>query len=83
MTKAPKLRKEDGQIDWSRPARCIHNLVRAMQPWPLASTTLYPRAGDPKDPTRIIVQRTAVVPGRGATRRSHRERRRSTAHRRR
>ena len=27
VTKAPKLRKEDGLIDWSLPAQAIHNLV--------------------------------------------------------
>jgi methionyl-tRNA formyltransferase len=66
VTKAPKLRKEDGQIDWSRPALAVHNLVRAMQPWPIASTTLHPRPGDSRLPTRIIVHRTQVVAGQGA-----------------
>ncbi len=42
VTKAPKLCKEDGVIDWSRPAKAIHDLVRAMQPWPVASTTWHP-----------------------------------------
>ena len=28
--------KTDGRIDWSRPARKIHNLVRAAVPWPVA-----------------------------------------------
>jgi methionyl-tRNA formyltransferase len=66
VTKAPKLRKEDGLIDWSRPARVIHNLVRAMQPWPVASTTWSPRAPHGKGPTRIIVHRTEVLDGQGA-----------------
>src|SRR6185437_14632785 len=66
VTRAPKLHKEDGQIDWSRPARSVHNLVRAMQPWPVASTTWCPPAGDPRAPSRIIVHRTAVAPGQGA-----------------
>ena len=39
VTKAPKLRKEDGLIDWQKPAQAIHDLVRAMQPWPVAQTT--------------------------------------------
>ena len=29
-------------IDWSLPAQAIHDLVRAMQPWPVASTTWHP-----------------------------------------
>ena len=28
--------KEDGRIRWDRPARDLHNLVRAAQPWPAA-----------------------------------------------
>ncbi len=33
-TFAPMLTKEAGNIDWSRPAREIHNRVRGFQPWP-------------------------------------------------
>jgi methionyl-tRNA formyltransferase len=65
VTKAPKLRKEDGLIDWSRPPQAIHNLVRAMQPWPIASTNWYPRDSHAKGPTRIIVHRTEIVSGGG------------------
>jgi methionyl-tRNA formyltransferase len=67
VTKAPKLRKEDGVIDWSRPAQYVHNLVRAMQPWPVASTTWHPRLGGPtNEPLRLIVHQTAVVDAHGA-----------------
>jgi len=31
---APVLKKEDGQIDWRRPAREIFNRVRGFLPWP-------------------------------------------------
>jgi methionyl-tRNA formyltransferase len=37
-TLAPLLKKEDGVIEWSRPAQSIHNLVRGLQPWPGAQT---------------------------------------------
>jgi methionyl-tRNA formyltransferase len=40
-TKAPKLTKEHGLIDWSRTAVQIGNHVRAMQPWPTAYTYVY------------------------------------------
>src|SRR3954453_12948242 len=33
-TLAPILKKEDGRIDWSRPAAEIHNRVRGLLPWP-------------------------------------------------
>jgi len=38
-TFAPLLKKEDGLIDWTRPAHDIHNQVRGLQPWPGAYTT--------------------------------------------
>src|SRR5712691_344752 len=33
-TYAPILKKEDGRIDWTRPATEIHNRMRGFQPWP-------------------------------------------------
>jgi len=38
-THAPMISKEDGVINWSKPASAIHNLVRGMNPFPAASTT--------------------------------------------
>jgi methionyl-tRNA formyltransferase len=61
VTKAPKLRKEDGVIDWAKPNLEIHNLVRAMQPWPIASTTWL----RPDGRTRLIIHRTEPVEGQG------------------
>jgi methionyl-tRNA formyltransferase len=52
VTKAPKLTKEHGRIDWSRPAQEICRQVRAMQPWPTAYTWWY-RAG--QEPLRLII----------------------------
>jgi methionyl-tRNA formyltransferase len=37
-TWAPILKKEDGRIDWTLPAKTIHNLIRGLQPWPGAFT---------------------------------------------
>jgi methionyl-tRNA formyltransferase len=39
-TLAPLLKKEDGRIDWDRPAAEIHNRVRGLFPWPGAYTHL-------------------------------------------
>jgi len=36
---APMLRKEDGRIDWKRPAVDIYNRMRGFAPWPGAYTT--------------------------------------------
>jgi len=61
VTKAPKLKKEDGAIDWTRAAAQVCNQVRAMQPWPTAYT-FWHRAGQP--PLRLIVHRAAARPRR-------------------
>jgi len=39
-TLAPILSREDGKIDWSRPAKVIHDRLRGFSPWPGAWTTL-------------------------------------------
>lgn len=39
-TQAPKISKSDGLIRWDRPAREVHNRIRAMSPKPGAFTTL-------------------------------------------
>jgi methionyl-tRNA formyltransferase len=39
-SRAPRLKKEDGRIDWSRSPRQIDCQVRAFQPWPLAYSML-------------------------------------------
>jgi len=38
-TYAPLLKKEDGRIDWERPASEIYNRMRGFEPWPGAYTT--------------------------------------------
>jgi len=38
-TYAPMLKKEDGRIDWNRPAQEIYNRMRGFSPWPGAYTT--------------------------------------------
>lgn len=58
VTKAPKLKKEDGLIDWSRRADQVCCQIRAMQPWPTAYSYLH-RAGHP--PVRVIVNRAMIM----------------------
>lgn len=36
VTRAPKLKKTDGHINWSLDAQRIRNLIRGMNPWPCA-----------------------------------------------
>ncbi len=54
-----RRRPEDGRIDWSRPAREIHNLVRAVAP-------PFPGAFAFVDGQRWLVARTRVLPRRAA-----------------
>jgi methionyl-tRNA formyltransferase len=53
-TFAPKITKDEGTIDWSASAPAVHNLVRGLQPWPLASTRVRG--------TRLVVRKTRVLP---------------------
>jgi methionyl-tRNA formyltransferase len=59
VTKARRLRKTDGEIDWRRSAQQIKNQVRAMQPWP-GCYTFWHRPDGPA--VRLIVGRVAVCP---------------------
>lgn len=40
---APRLEREDGRLDWRRPATHIEQIVRAYDPWPGTFTFLGPR----------------------------------------
>lgn len=55
---APKLKKEDGLIVWSRETQKIHNQVRGMTPSPGAYA--YFLKNDSKDKVRILIQRTQI-----------------------
>jgi methionyl-tRNA formyltransferase len=57
-SKAPRLTKEEGAIDWSRSALAIKNQVRALRPWPRAFT-FWHRAGGP--PVRLNIDRVGLI----------------------
>ncbi len=57
-SKAPRLKKTDGLIDWSRSAVAIKNQVRAMEPWP-KTYTFWHRADGPA--LRLILGPVSVV----------------------
>lgn len=60
-TYASKIKKQDGQIDWSQPARAIWNRVRAMVPWPGAFTHL----GGTAQPQLLKIWQAETVERRG------------------
>lgn len=51
-SKAPRLKKSDGLVNWTRPAEAIRNQVRAMEPWP-KTFTFWQRPNRP--PLQIIL----------------------------
>jgi methionyl-tRNA formyltransferase len=51
-TKAPRLKKEDGQVNWNLTAQQISDQIRAFQPWPGTFTT-FSKHG--KSPERLIL----------------------------
>lgn len=53
-TYAPKIAREEGLIDWTRPARAIHDQVRGLTPWP--------RAWTHAEGVRLILAKTVVEP---------------------
>jgi len=63
-TKAPRLNKSDGEIDWNRSARQIDCHVRGMQPWPVAFT-FFPGSGG-KPSIRLAIKAISVLDERAA-----------------
>lgn len=62
---APRLRKEDGRIDWRLPARVIWNRLRAFKPWPGLFTYL-PASGAGGGSQRLLkLWEAEVVPQQG------------------
>jgi methionyl-tRNA formyltransferase len=57
-TMAPRLRKEDGLLDWTEPAVALAARIRGMNPWPGAATQT--------PGGRLQIWRARVVPGRDA-----------------
>ena len=63
------LKKEDGRIDWSRPAQEIFNRIRGFAPWPGAYTSFRgqtchiwgePASNDLSEQTRAVRAKPGV-----------------------
>ena len=59
VTKAPRLSKADGEIDWSRTAEQLDWHIRGMQPWPGAFTHL--ELGNGKPAMRLVIREIEVT----------------------
>jgi methionyl-tRNA formyltransferase len=63
-SKAPRLKKTDGAIDWTRSALSIKNQIRALEPWPRTYTYWHRAKGVP---VRMILGPVDVVDLPGAS----------------
>ena len=63
-TRAPRISKHEGELDWQKSAVELHRQIRAFQPWP-GSFTYWLRPG--YEPQRLIVQRASVCTAAGST----------------
>jgi methionyl-tRNA formyltransferase len=62
-TKAPRLTKADGVVDWSQPAHRLERMRRALEPWPRTAAFLH---RDGAAPLRLVLEDVAVVDSRAA-----------------
>jgi methionyl-tRNA formyltransferase len=67
VSRAPRLKKSDGLIDWTRSARDLKNHVRAMQPWPKTYTFWHREKGPPLrlilGPLTLLETAASPLPG--------------------
>lgn len=63
-TPAPKIFKDDCRIDWTRPAREVHNHVRGLSPYPAAWTMM---SIDGTEPAMAKILKIKVHPGHPST----------------
>jgi methionyl-tRNA formyltransferase len=56
-TMAPRLRKEDGALDWTEPALALAARIRGLNPWPGAATVA--------PGGRLQIWRARAIPGHG------------------
>ncbi len=57
-TKAPRLTKTDGAVDWTRSAQQIFDQVRAFKPWP-GTYSHWLREGE--EPLRVVLESVSVA----------------------
>jgi len=63
-TRAPRIAKQEGEVDWSQSAVRICNQVRAFKPWPKTFTHYLPGEAPP---LRLILDEVAAVDSTGDT----------------
>ena len=56
---APKVFRDDARVDWARPARAVHDHVRALSPVPGAWTEWRPAGADQPETLKVLRTRLA------------------------
>lgn len=59
VTKAPRFKKADGELDWRRDADYLSRQIRALQPWPGSFSEL--ETSDPKKVLRLIIRKATAI----------------------
>ena len=72
VTRAPRLAKADGVVDWSLPAARIERMRRALEPWPRATAFLHADGAEAtrRAPLRVVLEDVAMADGPAAEGRS-------------
>jgi methionyl-tRNA formyltransferase len=60
---AKKLNKEEARLDWTRPAIALHRKIRALNPWPVASTVWHGKTLRLWEAGPLEARHAAGVPG--------------------
>jgi len=60
---APIIKKEDGLIDWTRPAEVIERAIRGFQPWPTAYTSFNAKGLTIWEAQALLTLSPGVQPG--------------------
>lgn len=63
VTYAPMLSRELCPIDWTQPAKAIHDKVRGLNPWPATSTDAFTQEPVKVFRTLVLDQNTGAAPG--------------------
>jgi methionyl-tRNA formyltransferase len=60
-TRAPKLKKDEGTVDWSQPARLVARRINGLWSWPAAACLFASRSG--KQERVLLARAVAAEPG--------------------
>ncbi|HVQ42847.1 MAG TPA: formyltransferase family protein, partial [Vicinamibacterales bacterium] len=63
VTYAAKLERHESSLDWHQPAQALHDLIRGLQPWPVAAAVLHGRRVMLRRSQPVLEQPHTATPG--------------------